>query len=248
MEEYKGAYKKLHKDYAEDRVELPKTFKILSCPNCSTELPTENLNLDKNLGKCNSCNAVFSIEDDLRDLHKAPQKIKQEILRPEGIELFHYHDNFTAYFDQPMAPIEWPFIFAYMIAFIAGIGASFELKSFIPFLALTVGFSVLHYLYYLRRKEKHKVILEIDDQYLNILWRPRKFIVDKSYHIKDIDQLYVKARSDNAVWFLFMIVDEGQGQKHVKLTSMNSASKAKYLEQEIEAYLDIQDVEVPEEN
>lgn len=248
MEEHKESYKPLHKHKEQDRVELPKTFKILCCPNCDSELPTENLNLDKNLGKCNSCNAVFSIENELIDLQKGPQKIKQEILRPEGVELFHYQNNFAAYFDQPIAPIEWPFVFIYVIAFIAGIGASLELQTIIPFLILSVGSSLLHYLYYLTRKERHRVILEIDEGYLNILWRPRKFIVDKSYKIEDIHQFYVKARSDKAVWYLYMIVDEGQGQKHIKLTSTYSASKTKYLEQEIESYLNIQDAEVPEED
>ena len=49
-------------------------------------------------------------------------------------------------------------------------------------------------------------------------------------------------------WQLLMIIDEGDGHKHIKLTSVSTVSKAKYLEQVIEGHLDIQDVVVPEES
>ena len=46
-----------------------------------------------------------------------------------------------------------------------------------------------------------------------------------------------------------MIVNEPTGQKHIELISnVDSRSKAKYIEQEIEKYLGIKDRRVPDEN
>jgi hypothetical protein len=43
-----------------------------------------------------------------------------------------------------------------------------------------------------------------------------------------------------------MIINGLEGQKHEKLITVNTLSKAKYLEQEIERYLQIEQRVVPE--
>ena len=45
---------------------------------------------------------------------------------------------------------------------------------------------------------------------------------------------------------IHMIINGLEGQKHEKLMTVKTLSKAKYLEQEIERYLKISDREVPE--
>jgi len=247
LEELKETYKKPFYDPDDLRVELPQNFKILCCPNCATEIPADNLNINENVGKCNSCSAVFSIDEEIKGLKKGPNKLKQEILRPAGIEMFQFQNQFEISVAQPMAWAEWPFLIIFFILFMGGIGASVESSSFYPFLIMTVIPSIINFLYYIRRKEKHRVILAIDDQHLDIMWRPKKLHHDKTYKVADISQLYTKYKADLGTWQIYMIIDEGEGQKHVKLTSVHSASQAKYLEQEMEAYLKIQDVHVPEE-
>ena len=244
LKEYGESYKEPLSGYEDHRVELPKTFKIISCPNCSNEIPAANLNLSNKIGKCGSCHGVFSIEEDIKSLQTARQKIKQEILRPEGIELFHFQDELEISFEQPMTWLEWPFIFLLMILMMTGIGISIESSGIIPFFTLTVVPLLLSLLYFRRKKAKHRIVLSMDEQFLNISWRPKKFHADQKYDLDDIQQLYVRKLDS---WYIYMIVDQGNGQKHIKLTSLNTPSKAKYLEQEMESYLNIQDVVVPEE-
>ena len=48
---------------------------------------------------------------------------------------------------------------------------------------------------------------------------------------------------------VYMIVNSAMGQKHVKLiSSVDSLSKARFIEQEIERHLSIPDRRIPEEN
>jgi len=47
---------------------------------------------------------------------------------------------------------------------------------------------------------------------------------------------------------IYVIVNGSNGQKHQKLLSVNTLTKAKYLEQEIENYLGIKDRKVLESN
>ena len=248
MKELEEPYKDPLYNIHDERVELPKAFNIICCPNCDTEIPAADLNIGEKIGKCGSCQAIFSIEKEIQNLRSTTEKIKQEILRPEGIELFHFRDELEITFEQSMGLLEWILFIFVLIFGMAGVGASVESSTIIPFILLTVFPMLISIVYYFRRKAKHRIILSIDDSYLNIIWRPRKFHIDQNHYIKDIKQLYVKHRSDLGTWQLKMIIDEGNGQKHVKLASVNSASKAKYLEQEIESHLDIQDVVVPEES
>ena len=81
---------------------------------------------------------------------------------------------------------------------------------------------------------------------MNISWRPKKFIKDQQFNIKDIDQIYT--RSVSGLSSIFMIVNGIDGQKHIKLIQgLDSLSKARFLEQEIERHLGIVDRNIPEE-
>ena len=248
MEEYKESYKDPVSDFEKDRVDLPDTFRIICCPNCASEVPADNLNINDKIGKCGSCQAVFSIEKDIQGLQLNKQKIKQEILRPEGIELFEFKEEMEISFEQPMTAFEWVMFTVVMIAFMGGSIVSVESKNIYPFLFIAIVPTVLSLLYYIRRKSKHRKFITIDDHYLDIIWRPNLFNTNQRYAINDISQLYVKPNPNMGDWQLIVIIDEGHGQKHVKLSSVNSISKAKYLEQVIEAQLGIQDVVVPEES
>ena len=94
---------------------------------------------------------------------------------------------------------------------------------------------------------KNKTYIDINDKFLNIKSRPKNFKKDRSYAVGDIDQLYIKPDSDGMGYFtVHMITNNIEGQKHEKLLTVNTLSKAKYLEQEIERYLNIEDRKVPE--
>jgi len=86
---------------------------------------------------------------------------------------------------------------------------------------------------------KHKVYITMDDVYLNIQWRPKKLIKDKRFLVRDIEQIYIKKL--NGYHNVVMMVNQPSGQKQVTLLSVRSLSKARFLEQEIEKYLKIED-------
>ncbi len=246
LEEYKKPIESfLELDYLSPKKEIP--FTKICCPSCDTHVHSDNLNINDKIAKCGTCHIVFPFQQDISSFTQVSQKIKQEILRPEGIELFYYKNELDISFDQPLVWFEW-------------IIGSFFALIFFPVLAITIeeGFNIYAFLFfgipmlltalYFIWRSKHKIFLNIDRQHLNIQWRPNKLKKDKSYPIQDIHQLYVKKRKDVGYWDIKMIVDQGQGHKHIRLCSVNSVSKAKFLEQEIERHLGIQDIVVPEED
>ena len=85
---------------------------------------------------------------------------------------------------------------------------------------------------------------------MTIRSQPKNFNKDKTISTVDIDQLYIKhhvAEGSNyaSIW---MIVNKASGQVHEKLVTVKNLSKAKYLEQEIERYLHIENRKVIESN
>lgn len=247
LDDYKNPIEKELFDLPDLEAAPSKPFTKICCPSCNSEIAAANLNINDKIGKCDGCNAVFPFTQELQLFNTTTQKVKQEILRPEGIEMFYYKDELDISFNQPDSWAEW--LFYLIIPFIvvppsmgmaeSGAGAA---AMILPALAFFIA------MVYFFRSKKHKVFVTIDKQYLNIAWRPTKLIKDKKYAVRDINQLYVKKRKDTSSWNVWMIVDKGKGQEHVKLTSLKSISKAKFLEQEIERQLGIQDVVVPEED
>ena len=94
---------------------------------------------------------------------------------------------------------------------------------------------------------EHKTYIDVNKKQLNIYHRPNNFKKDRSYDSSQIDQLYIKPSTDGmGHQTLHMVINGLDGQKHEKLITVTSISKAKYLEQEIENYLNIPDREVLE--
>ena len=209
----------------------------IHCVECNHEIPAADISLPDKLAKCGSCNTVFSFRDVVMPL-LGKKKVRQELIRPEGIELFQFQDELDISIQQPITVGEilgisfFPFIaFATTIAhFIDGIPMA------IP-MAFWIG--ALYCIYVILFRSKHKIYLTIDRQNLTIAWRPNKLR-------KEIDQVYVKPQDGGHS--VMMILNGKDGQKHVRLIrSIKGVSQAHYLEQEIERQLGIVNREVPEE-
>lgn len=221
-------------------------FAKVCCPSCNSDIAAEDLNIHDKIGKCIECNVVFPFDITIQSLQTAPQKIKQEILRPEGIDLFYFDDQLEIAVEQPVVWFEYMALFVSALLIIPILVGIIEERSLVAaFVAAVILFT--GYTYDQWRKKKHKVFFTINDQNLNIQWLPKKLNREKNYTSNTIKQVYIKKDPQMTGWHVMMIVDEGKGQKHIKLTAIKSISKAKYLEQEIERHLGIQDIEVPEE-
>ncbi len=233
LDKYKLELKNLKKKPA-------KVFKRLNCPACEAPIPADNMNLHDKIGKCSSCDALFPFHEEILDFSNKPT-IKQEVIRPEGIDIFHFQEELDITIQQPTTGFDGFFLilstifllvleFYFIIGFPVWIPAMF---------ALAPIYTLINFM----NRSKHKVYLTINEQTLTIKWRPKKFIKDKVYDVHDIDQIYV-----NKLNGVSMIINGHDGQKHIKLLpKLSSPSKAKYLEQEIEKHLGIIDREVLEE-
>ncbi len=247
LEEYKPKYKNPHLELNDLEPEQSPNVLKIQCPSCQHAITAANLNINDKIGKCDSCNSVFSFANDVQGLMDHRQKVRQEILRPEQIELFYFRDELELSFRRTITVLET--ILLSIIGFITLIGVSVMLKHGFkvrPFIAILTP--VLLTAIYALFRRKHKVYITVDPNHLNIIYKPHFFQNEKSYHSRDIKQIYIKKRPDVGIWNVMMIIENEQGHKHIRLTSVNSVSKAKFLEQEIEKKLGIIDTEVPEED
>jgi hypothetical protein len=217
----------------------------IHCPSCGQQAQAEQININDKIAKCQQCHNVFSFQNEVSQLLKK-ENVKQEILRPEGIDVFRFKNELDISMEQPITVLEvltmsiLPiFVFLFTALFFKGkIGIVLPIISWL--LAL-VFFSnlALH--------ARHKVHLNISDRFLSIKWRPNKLHKDQFYPVQDIDQVYVKKEHEQ--FHVYLILNGDDGQKHVKLIGgLPNASKARFLEQEIEWHLGIEDREVPEEH
>ena len=234
---------------------LPEVLKI-NCPSCAQPVPGEHLNIQTNIAKCNSCDGIFSISEQVEKL-SLQNDISQDILQPEGVELTHFQDELDISVKQPWTNFEviavsfFPLLVMIVTSiFIERFSAPATLVAKSVLITFWIS-SIIGYIAYFFLRKRHKIYIHIDDQDLFIEWRPKKTIRDKKYAIEDIDQVYIKnitASSGTKGVAIFMIVNDVNGQKHVELIkSVNSRAKAKYIEQEIEKHLGIKDRRVPDE-
>ena len=241
-EQYKPAekleLKKLKKEF-------PKVFKKVHCPSCEKEVNADDLNLQNSMAKCSCCNVIFSIQEEVESV-KTKKEMKQEIFRPEGIDLFYYKDDLDITIQQHIQGLDafgiilLPALafFAFVLHFAKGIPLLFPV-------IFTLG--TLFFIYRAMNYSNNKTYIDINDRSLSIKSRPRHFKKDKTFDANEIDQLYVRHAVDGSGYYsIYMIINGLEGQKHEKLLTVNTLSKAKYLEQEIERYLHIEQREVPE--
>lgn len=232
-----------------ERVELGKAepekkFTKITCPSCSAGVSAEDINIHDKIAKCSSCSAIFPFEQEVLALQTLT-KTKEEVRRPEGIEVFQHQNNLELIIDQPLHPLEiiiptFLYLFAFMftaIFFTKGMAKGLFFGTWVLTIASTIS---------LIGRKKHKAYLEVDEDYIGIYWKPRKFYKNKRFPIADVDQVYTKSFGGRGS--VYLILNGADGEKHVKLMeNLESKSKARFIEQEIERHLKIRDRAIPEE-
>lgn len=237
LEEYK------HKLKLKDLSFEPPKFAKINCPSCNAKTPAENINITDKIAKCMSCDVVFPIQETIEGFLKK-KNTKQEVIRPEGVEIFKYEDELDLSINQPLTLVDaLPFIFIPLLPIIITLAYyTKEISIYGPLIAWAI--SMIPIINIINR-HRHKIHINVDDQYLDVQWRPNKLIRNKRYAIDEIDQIYTKGGSGTNI--VYMITNGIEGQKHVRLLWVDSLSKARFIEQEIERHLGIKDREIPEE-
>ncbi|MDH3243224.1 MAG: hypothetical protein OEM26_01300 [Saprospiraceae bacterium] len=239
-------YKEVEKlELKEIKKEFPRVFKKVHCPSCQEEVIADNLDLQNSLAKCGSCHVIFSIEEEVEGV-KAKKEANQEFLRPEGIDLFHFRENLDITVQQHFGGLDifgiifLPILAGFSLLFYFLKGASIYFPIF-----FTIG--TAYFIYRILNYSRNKIYIDINDKFLSSKYRPRNFNKDKTFNAAEIDQLYLKQSSDGMGYYTIYIIINGlEGQRHEKLLTVKTLSKAKYLEQEIEKYLRVEQRDVPE--
>lgn len=244
LEKYKSAEKLDLKDIQE---ESPKIFTNVHCPSCSEEVPADHLNLQNSMAKCGSCHVIFSIDQEVKKVSTASE-MKQEVFRPEGIDLFYFGDDLDITVQQHVQGVDlWGLSIFPAAAFFSTILYFSDKTDFSLYIPLAITAVALYFIYRALNYSNNKTYIDVNDKILSIKSRPTHFQKDRTYLASDIDQLYIKNSPDGMGYFsIYMIINGLEGQKHERLITVKTLSKAKYLEQEIERYLHIEDREVLE--
>ncbi len=245
----------MEKNYKETykyKLELPeldfldskeKSTKV-SCPSCDAAVPVKNINIHDHVGKCEQCDSIFSIEAQIEHLK---QKTKNELLKkPKGLEVFKFGNEVEFSLNQPLHLGE--VLGVALIPFISLVLTIPWLTGAASFIPALVSWSIaLLFIVNALTIRWQKLFFIIDKQRkkFDIVRKPRKLFKNASYDLSEIEQFYVSKPADYA---LTMVVNTQDGHKHINLVSgFKKVSEARYLEQELEEHLGIENKKVPEE-
>ena len=230
-------------------------FLSLNCKKCGENIPSENVNINKTLAKCDHCGSMFTFED---DVFFENRRGRPEFIMPVGIEVLKLLTSMEiemSWFKsmkrsnlafEVMFSVLWNVIvFGMVVAMIAG-GAGINLA----FLAvhLIVGLTLG---YRLMSKFINKTTVIIDHQNIKLEHGPIKVPGKKNITIPNsqVRQLYVSEYLTNIesngdrlkAFAVYLILVNG---KKIQLVKDSNKESALYIEQEIERYLKIEDVVV----
>lgn len=243
-EKFKESYKyKLDLPELEFKPSSEKSAKI-SCPSCDAQVPVKDINIHDHIGKCGQCNTVFSIETQIEHLK---QKSKNELLKkPKGLEVFKFGNEVEFSLNQPLNILE--VLGVTLIPFLAIVlTIPWLTKSASYILPLTAwSVAILFILNVLTLKwQKLYFIIDKRRKKFDVIRKPRKLYRNTSYDLSEIVQFYVSKPADYA---LTMVLNTPNGHKHINLvTGYKKVSEVRYLEQELEEHLGIENKTVPEE-
>jgi len=228
-------------------LDVPIYSSKVHCPSCKEVVPATDLNIIDMVGKCENCDSIFSIVQTVAQLHSSEDGlITEEISRPEGIELNYFHNELeiTA---QQSAPIH-DIIAVCLLPLVIFIGLIVHFKKGHPagmpiFLISSAVF--LKSVYNLMNGAKNKIFISINEKSVDVLYRPKNLVRDKSYPVDSISQAFVKADPSRGGFAIYLMIDSIDGQKErILVGGIKSELKAKYIEQEVERYLEIDNKKV----
>lgn len=230
----------------------------IHCPSCAKRVPASNINVNDTIGKCDDCDRIFQYG--MNDIFLESRRGRPEFIMPAGTEVLRLSESLDI-------DISWFkstnkkslgsfFLFAFMWNMIvlpiavSLVVANVSLIALLPLsLHIMAGIGMI---YYISRKLLNntnihitKNQIEITDGPLNIPFRKNK----KTLKSKDISQLFVKRYQTNVIvngkrvigYGLFANLTSGEEIHLIK--DMNKETYL-YLEQEMERFLDIDDIEV----
>ncbi len=219
----------------------------LNCPNCRQPVPAQDINISQLVAKCRQCGQVFSFEEKVR---RAPRQ-REEVLLPPGIQAFSLlselnievrwresSNSFLMFFTLIWNAFIIPFV---VIAISSGqFGMLLGLS-----LHLLVGVGLI---YNTLATLLNTTTIILNHYRLSIQHQPLRmpFYPNRELSVAEVEQFYVDKYSagkqnGNPVW-AYAVKAELKDGEHLQLVKrLKNPNQARYIEQEMERFLDMKD-------
>lgn len=220
----------------------------VKCEKCGAEIGAENINIQEMTAVCSKCNNVFKINN------IAEEKEKIEYEMPKGIEI-------REEFGELIIERKWYTVAAVVLAFFCVIwdsmtvffvGSIISNKQWFALLFLSGHLAAGIFLTYLCISMFiNKTKIRVSNLDMEITVYPLPWGRKKKLNSYDFKQFYTKehiSHTKNGVkvtYELYGIVENGTRVKLLK--GIDSLEQVKYIEQQIEKYLNIEDEYVTDE-
>ncbi len=219
----------------------------LNCPECSAQVNTEDINIQKLVAICNKCGHLFQFDDKLEGSSKTKFIPRPQ---PKQVTVENQINQLTVEWrwwgkdsvEKVITILVWPMLFYF---FLFENLSDFGQSSTIPFLPyiphIFIGTAVL---YSLALQFLNSTTFVIDEFEFKLRHGPLPWLGNRTMSRDDIVQLFTKEvverkrRRTTSSFHLFAILQNG---KDLRLISTGSQPEiAQYIEQELEAFMGIQ--------
>jgi len=219
----------------------------VTCELCQLEIKAENIDLEKEIAKCNECNRVFDCGAQLQSTPKSFRR--DDIELPKSIKLNT---------DQDQLRIEYRWLSNQLI-YLAPFCLGWDTTPVLWYRAgiiptddpLAVAYLVIHFFsgliltYYCLAGFINKTKLFVAKETLRVVDTPLGFFRNSTIKLNELDQLYSKEkihRGKKLFWSSFEVYAILKRGKVVRLVSgLNKSEQALYIEQTLEDFLGIHD-------
>jgi hypothetical protein len=230
------------------KTQTPDMSKAVYCPNCGFQAQADDMNMSALVARCRNCNNVYPLQPALEQ--NLPVS-RPEVAMPAAIQAVHYPDaldievkwrssasSFMLFFT-----IFWN-IFVIPFGFFAVTSGEWSLMLGLSFHLIT-GIGLL---YYMVASLMNVTYIYLDSSFLSIQHRP--FAVpwypDREIATADIRQLsverYSPSKTNGKPDYFFAVYATLAGGKRLKiLQGLKTADQGRYVEQEVERFLEIPD-------
>jgi len=219
----------------------------LACPNCGTSTRASDINLEMLIAKCHNCHTVFSFEEKI----SKKKRQRTEVPMPPGIEAFSYLSELNI-------EIKWRKMMSGFLTFFT----IFWNLVLIPFIAIAVLqgqwviflFIALHLFvgvalaYYTVAMLVNTTYIMVDRSHLIVEHKPIPVFSYKNRQvpITDVAQIfinkYVASRTNGRPNFAYSVrYEQADGDQVTLMRGLKKHEQARYVEQEIERFLAIED-------
>ncbi len=225
----------------------------LQCPQCNSDIHSDDIHLEKMAAKCKDCHSVFKFEKELLVEHP----MRPEVFLPKGMEILKLRSELEL-------QVSWRSVLQTGLVFFAIFWniivlpfAIFAILSgqIIMILGLSLHLAVgIGLIYYIITAIFNTTFITVDNHRLHIEHRPLRvpFYPNQDFPAQEIDQIYVnkyvKSKTNGRPDYAYGVEAIMKDKNHVRLVGgLQYADQALYIEQEVESFLGIRDRPVEEE-